>query len=122
MHSGTFCMHSDTFCNVLDGVEGCRKVAFQVDDTHAQTQTHGQTDICWDLLICVFAARNTRKLQKLLCCLLLVGSYIDCKGNYTTLCIAFICLNKFSICFALYSHFSQGNLTPSCIDFSCLNK
>ena len=56
-HSGTFRMHSGafwnilehsvTFCNILDGVEGCRKVDFQVDDTHTHThtQTHGQTDI-----------------------------------------------------------------------------
>ena len=33
-------MYSGTFWNILDVVDGCRKVDFQVDDT----RTDGQTD------------------------------------------------------------------------------
>ena len=47
-HFGTFwniLEYSGTFWNILDVVEGCRKVDFQVDDTHTNAQTHGQTDI-----------------------------------------------------------------------------
>ena len=33
-------MNSETFCYILDAVEGCRKVYFQVDDG----RTDGQTD------------------------------------------------------------------------------
>ena len=31
---------SGTFCDILDGVEGCRKVDFQVDDTHTHRRTY----------------------------------------------------------------------------------
>ena len=35
--------HSGTFWNILDVVEGCRKVEFQVDDTQTDRQTDGHT-------------------------------------------------------------------------------
>ena len=42
-YSGTFCMPSGTFWNILDVVEGCRKVDFQVDDTRTDGQTYIRT-------------------------------------------------------------------------------
>ena len=42
-HSGTFCMHSGTFWNILDVVDGCRKVDFQVDDTCTDRQEDRHT-------------------------------------------------------------------------------
>ena len=44
-HSGMFCMHSETFCNILDVVEGCRKVDFQVDNTQTDTHTLGLVEL-----------------------------------------------------------------------------
>ena len=43
LDSGTFCMHSGTFWNILDVVEGSRKVDFQVDDGQTDRQTDTQT-------------------------------------------------------------------------------
>ena len=42
-HSGTFCMHSETLWNILDVVEGCIKVYFQVDHTHTDRRTDRHT-------------------------------------------------------------------------------
>ena len=68
-------MHSVTFWNIQDVVEGCRKVSFQVDDG----QTNGQTDRQKDLLSCVFAAKNiyfvSARLDKIN--FLLLSQYIN---------------------------------------------